>query len=122
MKSLHKIKKKIYNLRWDYKRKLHLLFRSAKFFYQRRTRGFDDSETWSFDSTAAEWILPRLKRLRELGLTTDESWYTDIDEMIFAFEYACGDDKFGALEDDEDYIRAQKGLEIFARRFFHLWW
>ncbi len=36
-----------------------------KAFYQRRVRGFDDSELWSLDHTILEFILPRLKRFRE---------------------------------------------------------
>lgn len=35
-------------------------------FYQRRTRGWDDSEIWSLDYTFAEWILPRLTKLRDI--------------------------------------------------------
>lgn len=37
-----------------------------KFLWQRWIRGFDDSETWSLDSTIVEFILPRLKRFKEV--------------------------------------------------------
>lgn len=37
-----------------------------KFLWQRWTRGFDDSETWSLDSTISYFILPRLKRFKEI--------------------------------------------------------
>ncbi len=33
-------------------------------FFQRRLRGFDDSELWSLDDTILRFILPRLKRFR----------------------------------------------------------
>jgi hypothetical protein len=41
--------------------------RTLKFFWQRRTRGFDDSETWNLDHRIAEFILPRLKLFREMS-------------------------------------------------------
>ena len=30
------------------------------------TRGYNDSDTWSLDFTMAQWLVPRLKRLKEL--------------------------------------------------------
>lgn len=38
---------------------------NIKAFFQRRIRGFDDSEVWSLDDTILKFILPRLKRFRE---------------------------------------------------------
>ena len=38
-----------------------------KFLWQRWTRGFDDSETWSLYDTIARFILPRLKRFKEIA-------------------------------------------------------
>jgi hypothetical protein len=32
--------------------------------YQRRTKGYADAETWNLSFTMAEWVLPRLKHLR----------------------------------------------------------
>ena len=39
---------------------------AIKYWYQRRNRGWDDSETWGLDTTLAFWIVPRLKRLKEV--------------------------------------------------------
>ena len=39
--------------------------RTLKFFWQRRTRGFDDSVIWNLDNRISEFILPRLKLFRE---------------------------------------------------------
>lgn len=33
--------------------------RIMKFFYQRITRGWDDSETWDLDTEFYKWIYPR---------------------------------------------------------------
>jgi hypothetical protein len=39
--------------------------RTLKFFWQRRTRGFDDSVIWNLDNRISEFILPRLKLFKE---------------------------------------------------------
>ena len=41
------------------------LYRPILFWFQRRFRGFDDSETWSLDYTFIKWFYPRLKRFQE---------------------------------------------------------
>ncbi len=89
----------------------HLLW-----WWQRRTRGFDDRVTWSLDISLADWMLPRLKRFKELnnggvplkdreslteeqiarvdggeleaGVFSPQEWDEVIDKMIFAFDYA----------------------------------
>jgi len=45
-----------------------LLFRRGTWvrLLQRLTRGWDDSDTWSLDVSVAKFLLPRLKRYREL--------------------------------------------------------
>ena len=62
------------------------------FFFQRRIRGFDDSELWSLDYTILRFILPRLQRYREkerfgwpgpisvLGLDMDEFAFQELPE------------------------------------------
>lgn len=37
--------------------------RELKFWWQRRTRGFDDSELWSLDCTMCKFMAPRLREL-----------------------------------------------------------
>jgi hypothetical protein len=41
--------------------------RAVRFWFQRRTRGFDDSELWSLDHTILAFALPRLRRFREIS-------------------------------------------------------
>jgi len=98
---------------WD---NIKITDRHIKWFYQRRTRGFDDTELWSLDQPLAKYILPRLKAFRnyplhgypgqldEPGLIEDNQdgdhhdhnfqiWLAVIDKMIIAFEYILkGDD------------------------------
>ena len=98
--------------------------RDVKFFFQRMTRGWDDSETWNLDTRLAEHILPRLKRFREvtIGCPADiswEEWTAALDKMIAAFEWHAAD----VNERDENfYTEAQKGIELFAKYYGYLWW
>ena len=118
---------------WNY------IERPVKFFWQRRTRGFDDPELWSLDNTLAEYILPRLKAFREGGLLgipasfcnnvhihlDDEAhdeelekWKAVIDKMIFAFEYAANDYWDGELYDKDmgKYRPAKWSFEWLDRK------
>ena len=40
---------------------------TIKFWWQRKTRGFDDSDLWSLDNTIMKFVLPRLKAFRDKG-------------------------------------------------------
>jgi hypothetical protein len=111
------------NLRRRIKRKI-------KFFIQRWTRGWDDSETWGLDSTIAKFTLPRLKRFKELkdGIPmgfTEKSWNETLDKMIFALGLCLDEDRWfeGAKEEQEALAaRVQEGLELFGKYFRSLWW
>ena len=105
--------------------------RSIRFFFQRIFRGWDDSETWSLDYPIAKFILPRLKRFKELNDafpldTTPESWDEELDEMIWCFNFMITQRDWGRVGADfgtkEEWERSQKGLELFAKRYFDLWW
>lgn len=98
--------------------------RSVRFWWQRRTRGWDDSECWSLDHTIAEFVLPRLKRLKEIthgypANLTEKKWNAKLDEMITAFEYVVND--YEPFNDAEAYKKFQKGMQTFAAYFGGLW-
>lgn len=97
--------------------------RSIKFWFQRRIRGWDDSETWSLDYTIAKFILPRLKRYKEICKShpctfNEENWNEALDEMIYAMERSVN--RFNDF--DTDWDRQQKGLALFFKYFNDLWW
>lgn len=106
-------------------RDLFLLKRSIRFFFQRLFRGWDDSETWSLDYQFYKWLLPRLKRFRELTFAypgtdeypTLESWQKELDkrckqlELLIYDDWKCYDD--GTYEDFFNW---------FAKNCGHLWW
>jgi len=84
------------------------MLRKLRFFWQRLTRGWDESETWSLDYTVARFIIPRLKFFRDNlhghpdrtpsgKPLTFEGWQEIIDKMIFSFEHIADEsweDKF----------------------------
>ena len=125
-------------------------WRRSRFLWQRITRGFDDSETWSLDDTIAKFILPRLKRFRELELKgvpgniskltweeeqklsekeaeahweqMEKDWNEILDKMILAFETIVKDDwkDINDMKNQEKNIN--EGLSLFAQYLRGLWW
>lgn len=98
--------------------------RSCRFFWQRMTRGWDDSETWSLDYSLAKLILPRLIRLKEFRLEYIENppgWIEDLDKMIAAFEFLGSEERWSCYDKDK-WNEAQEGVELFAKHYTSLWW
>ncbi len=107
---------------WDHH---FLIYRGVMFWWQRRVRGWDDSDTWSLDHTIAKLVLPRLKRFRKLNIgypanLQEVEWNLILDEMIEAFEIIEKDD-YWELTDDER-SRISRGLDKFREYYFDLWW
>ena len=96
--------------------------RKIRFWYQRRTRGFDDSETFSLDYSLAKLILPRLQRFKQVSIDvlpsemTSEEWSEILDKMINAFDYYSSKRRWSSTEDHEE------GLKLFAQYYTDLWW
>ncbi len=100
---------------------------------QRLERGFDNSETWSLDSTIARFIEPRLRVFKEIhrgypGNLTEEKWNEILDKMVKAFEYINNED-LGIDENERGLKKYEKreqiikeGLDLFREYFFALWW
>ena len=100
--------------------------RSAKHFYQKCTRGFSDRDTWNIDVTTAKFVLPRLKKFKELTNghpyeITWEEWVEILDKMIYAFETCSSDDDYCGC-DVTDGKKIQEGFELFGKYYVSLWW
>lgn len=100
---------------------------------QRLERGFDNSETWSLDSTIARFIEPRLKVFKEThggypSSLTEEKWDEILDKMIKAFEYINNEDlgidknEYGPKKYEKREQIIKEGLDLFREYFFALWW
>lgn len=98
-----------------------------------------DSELWDFDQTICKWIIPRLKRFKQINIgypgneefPTPESWDDALDKMIYSFELAQKD-PLDLLSDNyniDEYKRVlnwyqkevHEGLQLFVDNFFNLW-
>lgn len=94
-----------------------------KYQKQRIERGFDDSELWNFDVNLALYILPRLKRFKEItkgtpaSFTSEEQWIETLNEMIEAFELIVK-----GFDGKEEMDKVSKGLELFKENYFNLWY
>lgn len=98
--------------------------REIPFREQRITRGFDDSETWSLRDTIANFILPRLKRHREIienKIGDTYGLYKKIDLSIRAFELVVRDNG-STIWTEQETKEYQKGIKAFQDVFMRLWW
>ncbi len=91
---------------------------------QRLERGFDDTETWNLYYTIAGFVLPRLKRFKEVtmgypAVMTENEWNECLDKMIFAFETVLKEDDDIDSCDNE---KVEEGLSLFAKHYFNLGW
>lgn len=106
------------------KDKPFLIKRWVKHRYQTIRYGYNDSETWSLYSTTAKFMLPRLKRFKELNCSypvnlTPEEWDLILDELIWYLELLSTYDE---PNNEAESIRYNKAKELFAQYFEHLWW
>lgn len=91
---------------------------------QLKTNGFSDTETWNLDHVIISFILPRLKRFREInnGYPPDlgeKGWNEVLDNMIVGFELHVLD-KIGYS--DLEWNNIQQSWNLLAKYFNHLWW
>lgn len=102
------------------------LKRYLRFKWQRKTRGWDDSELWNLDITLAQFLAPRLRRLTEITYSyppnmTFEAWKGILLEMAEGFEIYQHKFDFGHELSLKDYEKVQRSLELLAKYFTHLW-
>lgn len=107
--------------------------RGLRFLWQKITRGFSDDEIWNLDFTMAKFILPRLKRLREMGCGhpgcyTDKQWWNIVDKMIWSFEFIITENDSERYPDNCSHgqrraidCKVQEGLKFFGKNFMALW-
>lgn len=104
--------------------------RQSRYRKQRDKRGFDDTETWSLDTTLAKFLLPRLKRFIEVNVgrpigMSEKRWDMIIKIMIRGFElHASGaewrtDDATESIKIERRIKSAWRLLGKYGR---HLWW
>ncbi len=111
-------------------------FRPLRWWWQRRTWGFDERDLWSLDYAIIKFIYPRLKFFRERycgGVPshpteldaqgfprrmTPEEWEGILDEMLEGLQLVK-EDTYPLI--GEDHKKLVHSLDVFHRWFFHLW-
>lgn len=96
--------------------------RSLRYWWQRRTRGWDDSELWSLDCTIARFALPRLRRFAEIrhGEPSDEV----LGELIWFLEQHVHPDwpwQEEITTDSEGALRFERAQRLWGEHFSSLW-
>lgn len=111
--------------------------RDIKYWFQRRTRGWSDDETWNLDWEFFKWVNSRFKQYRK-----DASDIVDLEFYKFNYkgkEYTqlelinkvikltnrlIDEDYFmGKLEEAEEITKTKdEVLDIFKIIFFSMWW
>jgi len=87
-------------------------------------QGFSDTEVWNLDTTIAKFVLPRLKRLKEIHHgyphnLTEEKWEEILETMIKGFEIYTKRDELNWSQSDSKIIK--KSLKYFSKYFLNLW-
>lgn len=110
--------------------------RHFEWWWQRRTRGFDERETWCLTTTILELALPRLKAFpqgdqapgsfifNEDGSEKPieevcDTWDTALNKMIRAMEIWLKHDGHPPAELEAE---VEEGMDLFFEHFFDLWW
>ena len=91
---------------------------------QLKTNGFSDTETWNFDYVIASFILPRLKRFREINngfpeKLGEKGWNKVLDRMIMGFELQVLDK---SNMSDLDYENIEDAWKLLSEYRRDLWW
>lgn len=99
-----------------------------KRFFQRIIRGWDDSDTYSLDDTFYKWLLPRLKRFKELNIcfpgdekyptfeTWDDELYDRIIELDLIIKYTGKEFSFPFRRFlDDDYLKSFSNYKSFDK-------
>ena len=104
--------------------KLRSWKRKIKFFFQRRIRGFDDSEIWDLDYSFMKWLLPRLKRFQEVsdgtypGNLTNAEWQKQLTTAIENLTFILENDEF----EDGYFKKREAFFKWFCKHCEWLWW
>jgi hypothetical protein len=97
--------------------------RYLRHWWQRRYRGWDDSELWDLDETIAQFIAPRLRRFSELCAShpsdlSFEEWKERLALMQKAFEWYADGRQYECLPDP---TWLEEGLALFSKYYDQLW-
>ncbi len=102
------------------------MIRSIRFFFQRLIRGWDDSDTWSLDFTISKFVLPRLKRYKEITIVDWEHHNSEagcdiLEELIWMHEMIVADEEIHWMT-GEVLERFERASQLWGKYYRGLWW
>lgn len=115
----------------------HIIKRNIKHWFQRRTRGWSDDETYNLNYQFIKWINVRFKKYKELAnkivdlgyhkFTYQGKEYTQlelIEREIYLTEELLGDDfwSFDTVKVAKTKEMVEEVFDIFKLIFFTMWW
>lgn len=91
---------------------------------QRLKRGFDDSETWSLDSTFYNFFIPRLERYVEItdGMFSDKEYEKKVRLFLEALKMKKDSIFNCEILTSKQERKINKGLSLFPEILGGLWW
>ena len=100
---------------------LHIIIRNIKYWFQRRTRGWSDDETWNLNYEFILWLNSRFKKYREQAIKVvdleyykfeyKDKTYTQlqvIDRIIELTDYIIDNDYYKMMWSDIKHLEAMK--------------
>lgn len=80
--------------------------RAIKFWWQRRTRGWDDSDTWSLDITIAQFALPRFRRYMEVNKAIPSVFF--LKKNVAGIDWKAAEKRMNKAHSDIEYYLTKK--------------
>jgi len=141
-------KRNIYYPSCRFCHKVEMIPKEIKWFWQRGTRGWADSDVWSIDWFLCDIMPPMLKQLKKNKMgypcgTSQKKWEKILDDIAYMFEtaheiqdmQAVFPEKKKATESmnqhrkkykikvltKEEFARYNKGWKLFQEYFYSLW-
>lgn len=100
-------------------------FNRFKYLFQRLYRGFDDRDTWSLDYSLYRWLLPRLKRFKEVNngfydkeYDSFEDYQNELQKRIDQLEFILNSER----EDDLFFQERENFNKWLLKDLNKLWW
>lgn len=106
---------------------INRLYRIIRHGWQRIYRGWDDSELWSLDVTFCCWVVPRLRRFKDVNfgypaMLTMEQWNEILDQMIDGFTIVVEEQGWPiGPSGDTRHDRVDRAFELFGEWAGALW-
>lgn len=116
---------------------LRIIIRNIKYWFQRRTRGWSDDETWNLNYEFILWLNSRFKKYREQAIKMvdleyyrfeyKDNVYTQlqvIDRIIELTDYIINNNYYEMMWSDVEHLEAMKNeiFDLFKMSFGAMWW